>query len=78
MKGDLFMTRDKVISKILSVIKIILLFFIIGYFHEYLMSLTQEHINSFVIFISFISLCNTIILIGRKSEERNKKMKSEK
>ena len=73
MKGDLFMTRDKVINKVLSIIRIIVLFFIIAYFYEYLMSLTQEHINSFVILISFVSLCNTIILIGRKSEERNEK-----
>ena len=67
------MTRDKAISKLLSVIRIMVLFFIIGYFHEYLMSLTQEHINSFVILFSFVSLCNTIILIGKKSEERNEK-----
>lgn len=63
------MTRDKIISKLLSVIKIIVLFFIIGYFHEYLMSLTQEHINSFVI---FITLCNTIILIERR--DKNEKV----
>jgi len=72
------MTRDKIISKILSVIKIIVLFFIIGYFHEYLMSLTQEHINSFVILFSFVSLCNTIILIGSKSEERKEKNEKQK
>ena len=66
MKGDYFMTRDKIISKILSIIKIIVLFFIIGYFHEYLMSLTQDHVNSFVI---FISLCNTIILIERREKK---------
>ena len=67
MKGDLFMTRDKIISKVLSVIRVIVLFFIIAYFYEYLITLDQKVFNSFII---FISLFNTIIFL---IERRDKK-----
>ena len=67
MKGDYFMTRDKVINKVLSIIRIIVLFFIIAYFYEYLMTLEQKVFNSFII---FISLFNTIIIF---IERRDKK-----
>ena len=64
------MARDKVISKLLSVIGIMVLFFIIAYFYEYLLNLKQEHFNSIIIFISFL---NTIIIF---TERKEKKMKS--
>jgi len=64
------MARDKVISKLLSVIRIMVLFFIIAYFYEYLLNLKQEHFNSIIIFISFL---NTIIIF---TERKEKKMKS--
>ena len=70
MKGDLFMTRDKVINKVLSIIRIIVLLFIIAYFYEYLMSLKQEYFNSIII---FISLLNTIIIFVEKGEKRDEK-----
>ena len=69
MKGDLFMTRDKVISKVLSVIRIMVLFFIIAYFYEYLLNLKQEHFNSIIIFISFL---NTIIIFSERNEKNEK------
>ena len=61
------MTRDKVINKVLSIIRIIVLFFIIAYFYKYLMTLEQKVFNSFII---FISLFNTIIIF---IERRKKK-----
>lgn len=67
MKGDYFMTRDKIISKVLSIIRIIILLFITAYLYKYLMSLEQKVFNSTII---FISLLNTIIIfIERKSEK---------
>ena len=66
------MTRDKVISKVLSIIRIIVLLFITAYFYEYLLNLKQEHFNSIIIFISFF---NTIIIFIERNE---KKMKSKK
>ena len=67
MKGDLFMTRDKVINKVLSIIRLIVLFFIIAYFYEYLMTLEQKVFNSFII---FISLFNTIIIFIERREKK--------
>ena len=67
MKGDLFMTRDKVINKVLSIIRIIILLFITAYFYKYLITLDQKVFNSFII---FISLFNTIIIFYRKEREK--------
>ena len=69
MKGDYFMTRDKIISKLLSVIRIMVLFFIIAYFYEYLLNLKQEHFNSIIIFITFL---NTIIIFTERNEKNEK------
>ena len=62
------MTRDKIISKVLSVIRVIVLLFIIAYFYEYLMTLKQEQFNSVIL---YISLLNTIIIFIM--ERRDKK-----
>ena len=67
MKGDYFMTRDKVINKVLSIIRIIVLFFITVYFCEYLLSLEQKVLNSFII---FISLLNTFIIFSERKEKK--------
>ena len=67
MKGDLFMTRDKIISKVLSIIRIIILLFITAYFYEYLITLEQKVFNSFII---FISLFNTIIIFIIERREK--------
>lgn len=61
------LTRDKIISKVLSIIKMIVLLFIIAYFYEYLMTLEQKVLNSFII---FISLLNTIIIFSERSEKK--------
>lgn len=61
------MTRDKIISKVLSIIRIIVLLFIIAYFYEYLMSLKQEHFNSVIL---YISLLNTIIIFTIERREK--------
>lgn len=53
------MTRDKIISKVLSIIRVIVLLFITAYFYKYLITLDQKVFNSFII---FISLFNTIII----------------
>lgn len=64
------MTRDKFISKLLFVIRIIVLLFIIAYFYEYLMTLEQEVLNSLLIIAFLINMIKMIkILIERKSEE---------
>ncbi len=62
------MTRDKVISKVLSIIRIFILLFITAYFYKYLLSLEQKVFNSTII---FISLFNTIIIFT--IERRDKK-----
>lgn len=67
MRGDLFMTRDKVINKVLSIIRIIILLFITAYFYKYLLSLDQKVFNSFII---FISLFNTIIIFIERREKK--------
>ena len=69
MKGDLFMTRDKVINIVLSIIRIIVLLFIIAYFYEYLMTLDQKVFNGIII---FISLLNTIIIFIEKGSKEMK------
>jgi hypothetical protein len=61
------MTRDKIIIKVLSIIRVIVLLFIIAYFYEYLMTLKQEQFNSVIL---YISLLNTIIIF---KIERNEK-----
>ena len=61
------MTRDKVINKVLSIIRIIILLFITAYFYKYLMSLEQKVFNSTII---FISLLNTIIIFIVKNEKK--------
>ena len=65
------MTRDKIISILLSIIKIIVLLFISAYLYKYLMSLEQEVLNSLLI-IAF--LINMIKFLSEWSD----KMKSEK
>lgn len=68
------MSRDKIIGKVLSIIKIIVLLFITAYFYEYLITLEQKVFNSFII---FISLFNTIIMsVIIFTERREKKWKS--
>ena len=69
MKGDLFMTRDKVINIVLSIIRIIILLFITAYFYKYLMILEQKVFNSIII---FISLLNTIIIFTERKEKNEK------
>lgn len=61
------MTRDKVISKVLSIIRIIILLFITAYFYKYLITLEQKVFNSFII---FISLFNTIIILIERNEKK--------
>ena len=68
------MTRDKVINKVLSIIRIIILLFITAYFYKYLLSLDQKVFNSTII---FISLLNTIIIFIEMNE-KNEKRKNEK
>ncbi len=68
------MTRDKIISKVLSIIRIIILLFITAYFYKYLMSLEQKVFNSTII---FISLLNTIIIFTEMND-KNEKRKNEK
>jgi len=61
------MTRDKVINKVLSIIRIIILLFITAYFYKYLITLDQKVFNSFII---FISLFNTIIIFIERKEKK--------
>ena len=61
------MTRDKVINKVLSIIRIIVLLFITAYFYKYLITLDQKVFNSFII---FISLFNTIIIFIERREKK--------
>ncbi len=61
------MTRDKIISKVLSIIRVVVLLFIIAYFYEYLMTLKQEHFNSVIL---YISLLNTIIIFIIERREK--------
>jgi len=61
------MTRDKVINKVISIIRIIVLLFIIAYFYKYLITLDQKVFNSFII---FISLFNTIIIFIIERREK--------
>ncbi len=69
MKGDYFMTRDKIINKVLSIIRIIILLFISAYFYKYLITLEQKVFNSFII---IISLLNTIIIFTERNEKNEK------
>ncbi len=61
------MTRDKIISKVLSIIRIIILLFITAYFYKYLITLEQKVFNSFII---IISLLNTIIIFIIERREK--------
>ena len=61
------MTRDKIINKVLSIIRIIVLLFIIAYFYKYLITLDQKVFNSIII---FISLFNTIIIFIIERREK--------
>ena len=70
MKGDLFMTRDKIISILLSIIKIIVLLFIIAYLYKYLMTLEQEVLNSLLIIVFLLNMIKFLIEIERR--EKNK------
>ena len=63
------MIRDKIISKVLSIIKMIVLLFIIAYFYEFLMNLKQEHFNSIII---FITLLNMIITFSERKVKNEK------
>ena len=68
------MTRDKVISILLSMIKIIVLLFITAYLYKYLMSLEQEVLNSLLIIVFLINM----IKILTEWSEKNEKVKNEK
>ena len=61
------MTRDKIISKLLLVIIIMVLLVITAYFCEFLMTLEQKHFNSFII---FISLLNTVIIFTERKVKK--------
>ncbi len=63
------MIRDKVINKVLSIIRIIVLLFITAYFYKYLITLDQKVFNSIII---FISLLNTIIIFIERREKNEK------
>ncbi len=65
------MTRDKIISKVLSIIRIIVLLFISAYFYKYLITLEQKVFNSFII---IISLLNTIIIFIIERRDKNEKV----
>ena len=69
MKGDLFMTRDKVISKVLSIIRIVVLLFIIAYFYKYLITLEQETLNSVLIIVFLINMIKFLIEIERREKK---------
>ena len=63
------MTRDKIINKVLSIIRIIVLLFISAYFYKYLITLEQETLNSLLIIAFLINMIK--LLLERK--EKNEK-----
>ena len=60
------MTRDKIISILLSIIRIIVLLFITAYLYKYLMSLEQEVLNILLIIAFLLNMIKFLI-------ERNEK-----
>ena len=60
------MTRDKVISILLSIIKIIVLLFIIAYLYKYLMSLEQDVLNSLLIIAFLLNMIKVLTVWSEK------------
>ena len=63
------MTRDKIISILLSIIKIIILLFITAYLYKYLMSLEQEVLNSLLIIAFLLNMIKFLIERTEKNEK---------
>ena len=63
------MTRDKIISILLSIIRIIVLLFIIAYLYKYLMSLEQEVLNSLLIIAFLLNMIKFLIEIERREKK---------
>ena len=61
------MNRDKIISILLSIIRIIVLLFISAYLYKYLMTLEQEVLNSLLIIAFLINMIK--ILIERREKK---------
>ena len=66
------MTRDKIISILLSIIKIIVLLFISAYLYKYLMSLEQEVLNSLLIIAFLINMFKILTEWSDKNEKVKK------
>jgi len=63
------MTRDKIISVLLLLFRVIVLLFICAYFYKYLITLEQETLNSLLIIAFLINMIK--LLLERK--EKNEK-----
>ena len=63
------MTQDKIISILLSIIKIIVLLFISAYLYKYLMSLEQEVLNSLLIIVFLINMIKFLSEWSDKNEK---------
>ena len=63
------MTRDKIISILLLLIKIIVLIFISAYFYKYLITLEQETLNSLLIIVFLINMIKLLIERREKNEK---------
>ena len=63
------MTRDKIISILLSIIKIIVLLFITAYLYKYLMTLEQEVLNSLLIIAFLLNMIKFLIEIERREKK---------
>ena len=63
------MTRDKIISVLLLLFRVIVLLFISAYFYKYLITLEQETLNSLLIIAFLINMIK--LLLERK--EKNEK-----
>ena len=66
------MTQDKIISILLSIIKIIVLLFISAYLYKYLMSLEQEVLNSLLIIAFLINMFKILTEWSDKNEKVKK------
>ena len=66
------MTQDKIISILLSIIKIIVLLFIIAYLYKYLMTLEQEVLNSLLIITFLINMIKILSEWSKKNEKVKK------
>ena len=69
MKGNYFMTQDKILSILVSIIRIIVLLFIIAYLYKYLMSLEQEVLNSLLIIAFLLNMIKFLIEIERREKK---------